>query len=48
MLLLERIPLLLITIRIPDIIHHHAFYFKRDVSETGFCLRLQVESTHMG
>jgi hypothetical protein len=26
-----------------DIIHRRAFYLKHDVSDTGFCLRLQVE-----
>jgi hypothetical protein len=33
-----------ITITILDII----FYFKHDVSETGFCLHLQVKPTQLG
>jgi hypothetical protein len=33
-----------LTIRILDIIHRPFFYLKHDVSETGFCLRLQVIS----
>jgi hypothetical protein len=37
-----------ITITIVDIIHRPAFYLKHDVSDTGFCLRLQVEPTHVG
>jgi hypothetical protein len=31
-----------------DIIHRPARYLKHDVSETGFCLRLQVVSTQLG
>jgi hypothetical protein len=31
-----------------DIIHRPVFYLERDVSETGFCLRLQVIFTQMG
>jgi hypothetical protein len=30
-------------VTILDIIHRPAFYFKHDVSEARFCLRLQVE-----
>jgi hypothetical protein len=30
-----------------DIIHRRAFYLESDVSETGFCLRLQVEPTKL-
>jgi hypothetical protein len=30
------------------IIHRSAFYLEHDVSETGFCLRLQVEPTQFG
>jgi hypothetical protein len=37
-----------ITIRILDIIHRPVLYLKHDVSETGFCLRLQVEITQVG
>jgi hypothetical protein len=37
-----------ITITILDIVHRPVFYLKRDVSETGFCLRLQAEPTHLG
>jgi hypothetical protein len=37
-----------ITITILDIIHRPVFYLKYDVSETGFCLRLQKEPTRMG
>jgi hypothetical protein len=29
----------------PDIFNLAVFYFKHDLSETGFCLRLQVEPT---
>jgi hypothetical protein len=32
-----------INITILDIIHRPVFYLKHDVSETGLCLRLQVE-----
>jgi hypothetical protein len=28
-----------------DIIHHPVFYLKHNVTETGFCLRLQAEHT---
>jgi hypothetical protein len=31
-----------------DIIHRPVFYLKHNVSETGFCLRLQVDPTQMG
>jgi hypothetical protein len=37
-----------ITITILDIIHRLVFYLKHDVSEAGFCLRLQTEPTQMG
>jgi hypothetical protein len=30
-----------------DIIHRPAFILKHNVSETGFCLRLQVKSTQL-
>jgi hypothetical protein len=33
-----------ITITILDIVHRPVFYLKQDVSETGFCLRIQVET----
>jgi hypothetical protein len=36
-----------ITIAILDIIHRPVFV-KHDVSQIGFCLRLQVESTEVG
>jgi hypothetical protein len=36
-----------ITITILDIIQRPVFYLKYDVSETAFCLRLQVESTQL-
>jgi hypothetical protein len=36
-----------ITITILDIIHRPVFYLKH-VSETGFCLCLQVEPTQVG
>jgi hypothetical protein len=36
-----------ITITIRDIIHHSIFYLKHDISETGFCPRLQVEPTQL-
>jgi hypothetical protein len=36
-----------ITIIIVDIIHRPVFYLKDKVSETVFCLRLQVETTQM-
>jgi hypothetical protein len=31
-----------------DIIHRPVFYLKHNVSETGFCLRLQVEFIQLG
>jgi hypothetical protein len=31
-----------------DIIHSPFFYLKHDVSETTFCLRLQVETAQLG
>jgi hypothetical protein len=31
-----------------DIIHRPVFYLEHNVSETGFCLRLQVEPTKLG
>jgi hypothetical protein len=31
-----------------DIIHRPVFYLNHNVSETGFCLRLQVEPTQLG
>jgi hypothetical protein len=31
-----------------DIIHRPVFYLKYNVSETEFCLRLQVEPTELG
>jgi hypothetical protein len=36
------------TLTILDIIHCSVFYeyLKHDISETGFCLRLQVEPSH--
>jgi hypothetical protein len=36
------------TITILDFIHCPVFYLKLEDSETGFCLRLQVEPTQMG
>jgi hypothetical protein len=36
------------TITILDIIRCPAFYLKHNVSETVFCLRIQVEPTQMG
>jgi hypothetical protein len=36
-----------ITITILDIIHRIVFYLKLDISETGFCLCLQVEHTQL-
>jgi hypothetical protein len=36
-----------ITITILGIIHRPVFYLKHDVSETGFCLRLQVEPSQL-
>jgi hypothetical protein len=35
-----------ITVKILDIIRRHVFYLKHDASETGFCLRVQVEAEH--
>jgi hypothetical protein len=37
-----------ITIQIRGIIHRPVFYLKHSLSETGFCLRLQVEPTQVG
>jgi hypothetical protein len=37
-----------ITITIMGIIHRPVFYMKHDVSETGFCLRLQTETAQFG
>jgi hypothetical protein len=37
-----------ITNTILDVIHRPVFYLKRDVSDNGFCLRLQVEPTQFG
>jgi hypothetical protein len=37
-----------ITITILDIIYRPVFYLKHDVSETGFCLRLQVKPIQLG
>jgi hypothetical protein len=37
-----------VSIRILDIIHCPFSYLKHDVSETGFCLHLQVQHTEMG
>jgi hypothetical protein len=31
-----------------DIIHRPVFRLKHDVTETGVCLRLQVEPIHLG
>jgi hypothetical protein len=36
------------TITILDIIHRPVFYLKHDVSDTEFCLHLQVEPNKMG
>jgi hypothetical protein len=30
-----------------DIIDHFVFYFKHDISVTGFCIRLDVEPTQL-
>jgi hypothetical protein len=38
----------ILTITITDIVHRLVFYLKHEVSETGFCLRLQEESTKLG
>jgi hypothetical protein len=32
----------------PNIIHRPVIYLKRNVSETGFCLRLQAKPTQLG
>jgi hypothetical protein len=37
-----------VIITILDIIHRPAFYLKHDVSETEWCIRLQVKSTQLG
>jgi hypothetical protein len=37
-----------ITITVLDIIRRPVFYLKLNVSETGFCPRLQVEPTQLG
>jgi hypothetical protein len=37
-----------VTITIHNIIYRIGFYLKHDVSETGFCLRLQVEPSQLG
>jgi hypothetical protein len=37
-----------VTITFLDSIHRPVFYLKHDVSEIGFCLRLQVEPTELG
>jgi hypothetical protein len=31
-----------------DIIHRPIYYLKHNISETGFCLGLHVESTQLG
>jgi hypothetical protein len=36
-----------ITVTILDINHRHDFYLQHDVSETGFCLRVQVEPSQI-
>jgi hypothetical protein len=36
------------TITTLDIIHGPVFYLKHGISETGFCLRLQVELSQVG
>jgi hypothetical protein len=38
---------ILVTITIQDIIHCPVFYLKHDVSETDFCLHIQVEPTQL-
>jgi hypothetical protein len=35
-------------ITILDIIHYPVFYLKHNFSETGFCFRIEVESTNLG
>jgi hypothetical protein len=37
-----------LTITVLDIIRRPVFYLKHDVSETGFCLRVQVEPLSVG
>jgi hypothetical protein len=37
-----------ITIKVLDIIHVSVFYLKHDVSETGFCSRLQMQPPQVG
>jgi hypothetical protein len=37
-----------VTATILGIMHRPVFYLKLYVSETGFCLRLQVGPTHLG
>jgi hypothetical protein len=37
-----------ITITILDIVHRLVSYLKLNISETGICLRLQVEPTQLG
>jgi hypothetical protein len=37
-----------ITNTILDVIHRPVFYFKHSVSESRFCLRLQMEPTQLG
>jgi hypothetical protein len=36
-----------ITITVLDFIHNCVFYLEHDVSEPGFCLRLEVEPTQL-
>jgi hypothetical protein len=36
-----------VTITILDIIHRSFFYLKHNISETDFCLRLQVNLAHL-
>jgi hypothetical protein len=36
------------TIAILDIVHRPVTYLKHDISETGFCVRLQVEASKLG
>jgi hypothetical protein len=38
----------MLPITILEIIHRPVFYLKHDVSETGFCLSLQVNTTQLG
>jgi hypothetical protein len=37
-----------VTVTILDIIQRPVFYLKHDLSEAGFCRRLQVEPTQLG